>query len=166
MYKFKILIGLLFVAFLFLITTDKAIASEGTAELRSTVNQTTRCYASSLLMEDNAYTILVSCRDLIYPAEQNVTYYVLWAQPTDGSNPVNLGYVGYGKITVRMGQPFSSLFVTTESNPGSVPAGRVVMRGNVTSISFLERPGQITPSPTGEQIKEEGEQVQQEETPT
>lgn len=142
------------------------LASEGTVELRSTTGQPYRCYAASLLMEDLAYTILITCRDLIYPVDNpRIFTYALWATPKDTSTPVLLGFLGFGKATFRIVQPFSNLFVTTEENPGTPqPTGPVVMRGDVQTISFLERPTSPTPTPKEEERKEEvTEEVPEEE---
>lgn len=159
MKKIKIIFSLTLFLFLFIFSIKLIDASEGTFELRSTVGQESRCFAASLLMQDRAYTILITCRDLIYPAEFDLTNYILWAQPIDGSKAVNLGQLGYGKATVRTTKAFSSLFVTTEGNPGvREPAGKLVMKGNNIPVTFLESPTSPTLSPEAEEGKEtEGE---------
>ncbi len=140
---------LIFSAFLVFFSASSKIAraSEGTIEMRSSTREAYRCYASSVLMQDQNYTILVSCRELIYPAGNEVFSYVLWAQPADGSAPRRLGELGYGRLQARMNVPFTSLFVSTEANPGvGKPTGPIVMRGDVTPIRFLDRA--TTPTPT------------------
>lgn len=139
----------------FVFFTQKTEASEGTIELRSTTRETYRCYATSMLMQDQNYTILVSCRELLYPAGNTVFTYVLWAQPTDGSAPRRLGELGFGRLNARLNQPFSQLFVTTEPNAGvRAPSGPTVMRGNVQPITFLDRA--TTPTPTSTSISSGG----------
>jgi hypothetical protein len=38
-------------------------------------------------MQDSAFTISVSCRDLLYPASDTVFSYVLWAKPQNPKTP-------------------------------------------------------------------------------
>jgi hypothetical protein len=142
-----------------LIAKREAYASEGFVELRSTVGQDTRCWASSLLMQDNAFTVTISCRDLIYPADVQVKRYIVWAVPTTGKDYINLGELEYGKRTFRTDKPFSTLLVSTETNPGRAPAGTIVMRGNIQPISFLQRP--TTPTPTTANAQISGSENQQ-----
>ncbi len=139
-------------------------ALEGITELRSTTGESYRCYATSILMQDQNFTILVSCRDLIYPAGKTVFSYVLWAQPVEGGNPRKLGELGFGRLSAKMNEPFSSLFVTTEQNPGGKPTGPTVMRGNVSPIGFLDRP--TTPTPTSISSTTGSPQITGEITPT
>ena len=155
MNKLKLLLIVIVSITLFTVSKSEVSASDGTFELRSTQGTDSRCYAASLMMQDGVYTVLVSCRDLIYPGEYGLVNYVLWAQPTDGSNPVNLGLLGYGKATFRSRKPFSSLFVTIEGQVGGKPAGKEVMTGSVNPDTFLERPTTATPTPAGE-ISEPG----------
>lgn len=145
---------------LFILSKNSVLASDGTIELRSTTGDPSRCYAASLLMEDWHYTVIVSCRDLIYPGEYGLVNYVLWTQPTDGSSPANLGLLGYGKATFRTLKAFSSLFVTIEGQVGGKPTGRIVMNGTVNPVTFLERPSPVTPTPTPE-LKGDGETSQE-----
>ncbi len=163
----KLIFTTLFFLSLFGLATKTARGSDGTFEMRSTQGTDSRCYASSLLMQDWNYTILVSCRDLIYPAENGITNYVLWAEPTDGSGLLNLGQLGYGKITFRSNKAFSSLFVTPEGNPGvREPTGSVVMRGVLNPVTFLDRPTPPTPTIEGKEgeTKDEGTEVATGET--
>lgn len=126
-------------------------ASEGLIEMRSTTRETYRCFASSILMQDQNFNVNVSCRELIYPAGNTVFTYVLWAQPVDGGNPRRLGELGYGRLAAKLNLPFNQLFVTTETK-GNVgkPGGPVVMRGNVSTITFLDRATSPTPTPVGQ----------------
>ncbi|OGM25117.1 hypothetical protein A2962_02335 [Candidatus Woesebacteria bacterium RIFCSPLOWO2_01_FULL_39_61] len=168
MKKIQIILVILASTTLLFLFKNKVLASDGTVELRSTQGTDSRCFAASLLMEDLAYTILVSCRDLIYPGEFGLINYALWAQPTDGTSTVFLGLLGYGKSTVRIAKPFNSLFVTIESQIGATPTGRVVMRGNVSPVTFLDRPTTATPTPgeetkQGEEQTQEGEQEQEQQ---
>jgi hypothetical protein len=139
--------------------TKEAYASEGTVEIGSITGANYRCFAASLLMQDLNFTMLVSCRDLIYPAEPDIFNYVLWAQPIEDKNPVKLGTLDFGKKEFRINKPFSSLFITTEQNPGvRSPEGNVVMQGQVRAINFLETAQPTidrTPTETPETVKEE-----------
>jgi hypothetical protein len=142
---------------IFLFVKD-ANALEGTAELRSTNGEDYRCFASSLQMQDRKYNVLLSCRDLVYPADGQLFSYILWATPTDDSSAVKLGELGLGKAHFKTNIPFSSLFATTEfDKKTNVPEGNVVMTGRLQGITFLDRPTTPTPKPEGE---EEGKEVE------
>jgi len=154
--------GLLaFVAFL-IFSVKEVAASDGLIELRSTNGNNYRCFVASLKMQDNAYRVLVSCRNLIYPANDSVFNYILWANPVKNGQAFKLGALGLGRASFSTKTAFSNLFVTTESSSKTkTPEGQVVMRGSVTPITFLEEV--TTPTPTSE---EEISPEEQKETPT
>ena len=143
------------------LSTKLASASEGTFELKNQVGEDARCYVFSELMPDQRYSMLVSCRDIIYPGGTEVFNYVVWANPLSGGNPVRLGTLDLGKVSFKTDKPFTSLFVTKEINerPKS-PAGSVVMKGNLKTITFLDSKqaadnpsselgdSEVTPTPT------------------
>ncbi len=125
----------------FVLTAKPAFASEGTIELRPTSNNTFRCYAASIQMLSLNYKVLITCRDLLYPAGEDIFIYMLWASPVDGGNPIKFGQLGLGRAEFRTGKSFSNLFVTTEKNNKTrKPEGLTVMKGSVNKISFLEGP--------------------------
>jgi hypothetical protein len=160
----KLLLSFIFtLLFAFFLNTNIAYASEGTVELRSTTSASYKCYASSIQMKDLNYTVLVTCRDLLYPAGEDIFNYVLWANPTDGGKPFRLGTLGLGRVATKTKKTFSSLFVTTEADgKAKSPSGTTVMRGDLTKIKFLEGP--LTPA---EEEKEEVEEISEETlTPT
>ncbi|OGM12707.1 hypothetical protein A3A76_04300 [Candidatus Woesebacteria bacterium RIFCSPLOWO2_01_FULL_39_23] len=147
---------------LFLISKGSAFASEGTFELRSTNDNTYRCFAASLQMQNLVYKVTVSCRDILYPVDNTIFSYILWANPADASAPVKVGALGLGKAQFDVKPAFTSLFVTTEENPNTkAPAGNVVMKGSIKPITFLEKPGSPAPTSGGDE-----ETTTPEETPT
>lgn len=118
-----------------------ANASEGTAQLKNVIGNDIRCSVYSVLMEDHIYTVLVSCRDLIYPADAGVFSYVLWANPLTGSGPIKFGELSRGKATFRSDRAFTLLFVTREKDPATnAPSPDVVMSGVITPDPFLSNP--------------------------
>ncbi len=127
--------------------TKVSFASEGTIEMLSTTAEDYRCWVASVRMQNQDFRIAFTCRNLIYPVDDNVFNYVLWTQPLDGSKPVKLGVLGLGKGEFRTQKPFSELFVTTEkSKDVKSPENPVIMRGSVESLeAFFGRP---TPTPT------------------
>ena len=133
------------------ISVSKVSASEGTFELRNRVGESARCYATSVLMQDRNYNVLISCRDILYPGGTNVFEYVIWATPLEGGNPFRLGTVDLGKILYKTKTPFSSIFVTKEEDdrPRS-PQGPTVMAGNLEIITFLDNPTTADLNPTNE----------------
>ena len=76
---------------------EKVRASEGTVELRSTTVEPYRCWAASVRMQNQEYRIPFTCKYLIYPADENIFNYVVWATPKEGGNPIKLGTLGLGK---------------------------------------------------------------------
>ena len=148
------LFSLLLSGAMLLISKDNVFASEGTFELRSTNQNIYRCFAASLQMQNLVYQVTVSCREIVYPVDETIYSYILWANPIDGSKPVKLGPINLGKAEFSVKVAFASLFITTEQNPGvKDPTGDVVMKGSIKPITFLEKPG--TPAPS-EKPGEEG----------
>jgi len=132
------------------VVVSKVRASEGTIELDSVTGAPYRCFAASIRMQSLEYRIPTTCVNLIYPADENIFNYVLWATPVTGGNPVKLGTLGLGRGEYKTKTSFSNLFVTTESNKDTkTPAGRVVMRGDVNEILFLKEA--VTPTPEDEE---------------
>jgi hypothetical protein len=147
-----------------LLFTKNALASEGTVELRSTTSEEYRCFVASLQMQDLKFRVLVSCRNLIYPADENVFNYVLWGTPTEGGNPIRFGTLDLGKAAFSTKTAFSNLYVTTErSRKEKSPTGTVVMRGDLQPIEFLEEVTTPTPTPESEGQPEEEQQTQEEQ---
>ncbi len=146
--KITLLAGIFLI--LSLLKPQNTYASIGTIELRSTsASQDYRCYASSLIKVNNKYDVAVNCVNLIFPANPpEVSYYILWSTPLSGKGPVKVGDLGKGIATFEIQDPFSSLFVTLETNPGvRSPSKTIVMNGGVNPIKFLQIPTTPTPTP-------------------
>jgi hypothetical protein len=157
----KKIITCIFAVFVMLLSVKFAYASEGTVELASVTRENYRCFASSMQMQDFHYTILVGCRNLIYPTEDSVYHYILWASPIEGNpNPIRLGPLGLGKGQFRSSRAFSALFVSTELRGDPRQPARVVMRGNLRPINFLE-----TAAPAPEIVQDDDESPFPEITP-
>lgn len=130
-------------------------ASEGTVELKNTNGESARCFASSILMEDLEYKILISCRDIIYPGGTDVFYYVLWSNPVDSNTPERLGELGRGKGEYKTDNAFTSLYVSKERDDRAKrPSGEIVMVGNVEAIELLTTTDKETTQITQEQAQE------------
>ena len=146
---FKMLIVAICVMAVSLIFPKNTSASEGTIELRGTGVEPYRCYATSIRMLEPEYRILFTCKFILYPAEEDVFNYAVWASPIEGTKPVRLGFIGQGRGEFKTKIQFSSLFVTTEpTKEVKTPTGRVVMKGNVEPITFLEEVKEYEPTPT------------------
>jgi len=142
---FKIASFVFIFAFLFSLSTKKASASKGEFELENTVGGETRCYALSTLLTTAQYHVLVTCRNLIYPADENNSQYILWSR--NAGDVVKLGSLAQGEVFFNTKTPFSQLFVTLEPNDKiKEPGNRTVMFGAVKDIPFLQ--GLSTPFPT------------------
>jgi hypothetical protein len=148
-------------------------ANEGIIEIISTTDDVYRCWASSVRMQNQEYRIPFTCRNLIYPADDNVFNYVMWATPQNGGDTIKLGALGLGRGVFSTKRPFTNIFVTTErTRDVKTPQGNVVMRGNVESIEpFFQEGPTATPTPTpegeeGGQEVGEGEEEQPQELTT
>ena len=153
-------------SFILLIFSFKLVsATEGTFELRSTDTNNYKCFAASLQMQDLNYTILLSCRNLIFPLDETIYSYILWANPESGGNAFRIGLVNLGRGEYKVKPAFTSLFITAEQNPGvKNPTGKVVMKGSIKPITFLEKEvtseeesnenaGAASPTPTPQTLK-------------
>src|SRR3990172_8158779 len=155
--RYIIIFFVVFTVFFF--PVKRVFASEGTIELRSTTDEPYRCWASSIRMQNQEYRIPFSCKYLIYPADENIFNYVVWATPKEGGNPIKLGTLGLGKGEFKTKKTFTGLFVTTEmSKETKTPQGQTVMRGEIKEVEFLEEAATPTPTPA-----EEEEAVSEEE---
>lgn len=139
-----------------LVLAGSAAASEGTAELSNVIGDEARCWVASILTQGYTYKLLVSCRDLTYPASgEEVFNYILWVVPADGTAPQKLGPLGVGKAEFGTATRFGSLFVSKEGGKkktllGKQEVGEVVMRGEMAPVIFLDTgmATQPTRSPT------------------
>ncbi len=134
---------LILVALMFSVAAAKVEASEGTIELRNVGVSNARCFAASILMRDFNYKILLSCRDLVYPAPagDDLFNYTLWARESGGDGVMKLGTVGVGRGEFESDKAFSQLFITQERNGNARrPSDSVIMVGGVSPIGLLENP--------------------------
>jgi len=139
-------------ALLMLVGPRNVKATEGEIELSSTVGEATKCYAASVLMRDLFYNIVMSCRDLKYPANPDLFIYLVWATPSAGGKAVKLGDLGVGKAFFRTKTTFTNIFVTQENNVGApTPSRNVSLYGDVKSLEFLRLPSTPTPIPDASQ---------------
>lgn len=165
--RLKLLAAAIFLFLIALVVPTSTGASEGITELASTNERDYRCFATSFLMENSQYKVLIGCRNLIYPPQEDLFNYVVWATSTEDGSPQRLGELGVGKAEFNTKAKFSSLFVTTESNARArSPEGATVMRGAVQQITFLEDDTTPTPTPENGEVVDEVEELQQEEGPS
>lgn len=148
----KKLFMVLIFSILFFSALNKSFASEGTFELRSTDSNNYKCFAASLQMQNLNYKIIISCRNILFPIDTTIYSYILWANPKDGGNTFKIGTIGLGRGEYAIKPAFTSLFITAEQNPAvKEPVGKVVMKGSIKPITFLEK--EVTP--TEEEAKTE-----------
>lgn len=146
--------ALIFASVLLFLAAMPIKASEGTVELHSTIGQASRCFATSVLMRDNNYSVVVSCRDLTYPPAVDIFSYILWATAIKDGKPIKFGELGVGKAEFRTPSAFSDLFVTRERDiKVQSPSENPIMQGGVQFIGSLEsptnpEPGLEKPTPT------------------
>jgi hypothetical protein len=134
----KIAIGSILAVGILSLFATQASASEGIADMANVSGGPSHCYATSAFMQNQEYNILVICRDLLYPANAETLYYVVWAQPTAGGNPIRLGDLGLGKALYKTRTAFNRLYATQErSRDVKNPTGPVAMSGNMQPIGVL-----------------------------
>ncbi|QQG47481.1 MAG: hypothetical protein HY044_00055 [Candidatus Woesebacteria bacterium] len=122
----------------FLISTKVSHAFEGSFELKNQVGTNDRCVAYVAGLENSNYKILFSCRDLNYPGGETLSYYIAWANPQAGGNPIRLGDLNLGSAEFQTNKALSSIFVTREADRGTRnPSTNVVMKGNFEKSDFL-----------------------------
>lgn len=147
--RLKLVTSAFFITLSLFVLRGTAYATEGTAEMVSTSGEKARCFASSVLLEDNKFKVTISCRDLVYPPAEDLFAYVLWATPVAGGNPERLGPLGVGKAEFNTNDAFSQLFVTTEAaERPRTPSTRVVLRGSIAKVPVLEGQPAAQPAPT------------------
>ncbi|KKQ37122.1 MAG: hypothetical protein US53_C0027G0002 [Candidatus Woesebacteria bacterium GW2011_GWA1_37_7] len=145
--KIVLLITFLSLTFVVLKNPTTIHASEGTFDIVSTTPESYRCFATSLLRDNNKFKLIFSCRDLLYPPDEDLFEYIMWANLVSETKPQKLGTLGRGRGEFEVGKPFSELYVTIEKNGGvNQPQGPIVMSGVVKSIDLLDP--RFSPSPT------------------
>lgn len=165
--KFRLFVLISLVLGGMLLFAKKSTASEGTVELVSTTDVDYRCFVASIRMQGGQFRMPFSCRNIEYPVDDNVFYYIMWANPVNGGDPVKLGELNRGKGEFRKNTVFSSLFVTTENKRDvRQPQGEVVMRGDIQPINFLIEAPEPTPTPEETPPEEQPEEEQPQEMST
>src|SRR5512139_2399922 len=104
----KKMIGLFFGLVLLLFAYNISSASEGTFELRSTDANAYKCFAASLQMQNLTYKLILSCRNIIFPIDETIYSYILWANPKEGGNPIKIGSIGLGRGEYVLKSAFTS----------------------------------------------------------
>jgi hypothetical protein len=133
-----------------LIAVAPAAASEGTAIL--TGPTAARCWFASVLIDEQRYKIVVSCRDLTVPPESETLFYRLWVKrlgfsaPTPGAKIsafgrsvyLSLGDITSGKLAGDSREPFDEIAVTAEKedNPSRPNLDKVILSGSVQPIDY------------------------------
>lgn len=139
---------------------SQASASEGQAEMKNLVGDPSQCQVTSGLFAGSEYNILVLCRDLVYRNNPEALYYIVWAQPTQGGDPIKLGDLGLGNALFKTKTSFNRVFATQERDRNvKKPTGVVAMSGNMHGFALFSTNSAspvaptnpeplITPSPT------------------
>jgi hypothetical protein len=136
------------------LTVSPSAASEGTIEMKSTVDQPTGCFILSVKTSHNQYSLLGTCRYLIYPPDDQNLYYVLWAKPLEEDKRMNrLTKLDYGKFNTTSRSAFSELIVTKEKSTFiSAPSEEIVLKGTVQPVPLAESDQLITSQSENNQV--------------
>lgn len=146
----KIIFGGLFGFLALFLVVSRVFASDGTLDIVNRVGADARCWASTVLMQDQNYKVLLSCRDITYPGGNEVFYYVVWSNPASGGNPERLGSLGLGKAEFQTRNEFVSMFITKEKSANAnTPSGTIVMQGGLKPVSLLQEVGKDTATNSG-----------------
>lgn len=160
--RLKVLTSAFFIALALFAGSGSVRASEGTAEIKSTIENGPNCYTASVLMENFEYKVTLSCRNVIYPPSEDQFAYMLWAVPIEGGRTIKLGALGVGKGIYKTKDAFSELFVTSEGNDKvRSPSANVVARGLVDQIEILKKGIPTDEAETTEPAESFGEIIKQ-----
>lgn len=145
-----------------------ALASEGTALLTGSGTDA-RCYIASVLVDEEAYQVVMSCRNLIVPPAGERLFYRAWARRAAAAEPSDkkptartfgksdylpLGDITGGKLTNRLREAFTEVLVTSEveSSPREPNLDKILVSAVMAPINFgggVSEPGQtLTATPT------------------
>ena len=152
------------------ITPAAIFASEGAALLSGPT--AARCYFASVLIDENRYKIIASCRDLTVPPESETLFYRLWAKRLGAAAPppaggpgtktsafgrdpyLSLGDITSGKLAGDARDPFDEILITAEkeSNPSNPNLDKIILSGLVQPIDYRLKPtsplARVTLEPT------------------
>ena len=144
------ILGLVFVG---LLAFPKfAVASEGTALLTS-VDNDSRCFLASVLVDEGDYQVVMTCRNLTTPPDANRLFYLVWARrkgAAEGQQAktgglklgkgiyFSLGDISGGKLNARAREAFEEVLVTAEADSDvSQPSlSALVVSGPMAEIDF------------------------------
>ena len=152
--------------YFFVLSPAPAFASEGSALLSGPT--AARCYFASVLIDENRYKIVASCRDLTVPPESETLFYRLWgkrlgaAAPTPGAKTsafgrgpyLSLGDISSGKLASDAREPFDEILITAEkeANPASPNLDKIILSGSIQPIDYGLKPtsplARVTLEPT------------------
>jgi len=123
------------------------LANEGEFKLQSSLNNDSQCLAYSVEVQTNKYSLLITCRGLVYPPlPPNTDSYILWADGADTKNPVKLTNLLFGKGSAKKDGKFNRLFVTLERGNPKQPTGPTIMSSTIQEFTF-NRPVVSQPDP-------------------
>ncbi len=122
----------------FFVFQPKSIhANEGQFELQSSLNNDSQCLAYSVEVQTNKYSLLITCRGLVYPPlPPNTNSYILWADGADTKNPTKLTNLLFGKGSAKKDGKFNRLFVTLERGDPKQPTGPTIMSSTIQEFTF------------------------------
>lgn len=138
---------------LFLVLAGGVKAHEGRIVLK---NESVACEGISIWRDSN-YRITGRCSGLVYPYQERVSQYVLWAIPDGETEPKRIDNIEVGMFDGQFSKTFSKVFITPEgdSSPRQ-PSEIVIASGDLQPFNFDSvvtplrpvAPVLQTPSPT------------------
>lgn len=149
---FLISISAILYSLIYLFINPNAVfASEGIATLTGG-STAARCYFASVLIDENRYKIVASCRDLTVPPESETLFYRIWGKrlgqnaPAPGAKTsafgrgayLGLGDITSGKLSSDAREPFDEILVTAEkeSNPSNPNLDKIILSGSIQPIDY------------------------------
>jgi hypothetical protein len=156
----------IFTSLIFLLLgAETAWANEGVASL-SGPDTNAQCFSASVLVDEEDYRLVMTCRNLIVPPETERLFYYAWArrvgaEPVEGERTglagfgrgafIPLGGITRGKLSARIREAFEEVLITAETvaRPREPNLDETVVSGLMQPISFEEVTEVLQPTPTG-----------------
>lgn len=131
--KLKIQAVLVVLTLLFCVSVNSAVASDGRIVLK---NGNISCEGISV-WKGSSYQVAGKCFGLVYPYDEQLDSYVLWARLENGETE-RIAEIDEGIFDKSINDRFNSLLVTVETNGSPRQPGRVIMTGNIQKFPNTE----------------------------
>ncbi len=140
--KVKIPVVFLILTLLFHFSVNSVTASDGRIVLK---NGNISCEGISV-WQGTSYQVTGKCFGLIYPYDEQLDTYVLWARLENGEIE-RITEIDRGIFDKSITYKFNSLFVTPETNSSPRQAGKIIMSGDLQKFSNTQDTAETLSTP-------------------